>query len=102
VDSYFSVSACAARGTVRWVHTDQRYTNFDAVFFFCLLGVPLFPVRVVHAFQHMPAGLFGRGFEWSPIRWSLDTLFLAWGRRASLVRDQSAGFASGGSTVQPK
>jgi hypothetical protein len=85
VEALFSVSACAARGKVRWVYTDQRYTNFDAVFFFCLLGFPLFPMRVAHVFRYKPAGLFERDFEWLPIRWSLDTLLLAWLRRASLA-----------------
>lgn len=55
------------------------------MFFFCLLGFPLFPMRVAHVFRYKPAGLFRRGIEWFPIRWSLDTLLLAWGRRASLA-----------------
>ena len=55
------------------------------MFFFCLLGFPLFPVRVAHVFRYKPSGLFQRDYEWIPIRWSLDTLFLAWVRRASLV-----------------
>lgn len=67
------------------MYTDQRHTNFDAVFFFCLLGFPLVPMRVAHVFRYKPAGLLERDFEWFPIRWSLDTLFLAWVRRASLV-----------------
>jgi hypothetical protein len=85
MEALFSVSACGARGHVRWVYTDQKYTNFDAVFFFCVLGFPLFPMRVAHVFRYKPSGLFQRDYEWIPIRWSLDTLFLAWVRRASLV-----------------
>jgi hypothetical protein len=85
VEALFSVSACGARGHVRWVYSDQKYTNFDAVFFLCLLGFPLIPLRVAHVFRYKPSGLFQRDFEWIPIRWSLGTLFLAWVRRASLV-----------------
>lgn len=85
MEAIFSVSACAARGKVQWVYTDQRYTNFDAVFFFCLLGFPLVPLRVAHVFRYRPAGLFERDYEWIPIRWSPGTLLLAWLRRASLV-----------------
>lgn len=85
MEGLFSVSACGARGHVRWVYSDQRYTNFDAVFFFCLLGLPLFPMRVAHVFRYKPTGVFKRDYEWLPIRWSLDTLARAWARRASLV-----------------
>lgn len=81
----FSVSACGARGHVRWVYADQTYANFDAVFFFCALGFPLVPMRVAHVFRYKPAGPFRRSFEWFPIRWGPGTLLLAWTRRASLV-----------------
>ncbi len=56
VDSFFSASAAPGRGNGRWVYTDQRYTNVDAVFFFCLLGFPLFPMRVAHGmvFRYKP------------------------------------------------
>ncbi len=85
MEGLFSISACGARGHVRWVYTDQKHTNFDAVFFFCVFGFPLIPLRVAHVFRHKPSGLFQRDYEWIPIRWGIDTLFLAWVRRASLV-----------------
>lgn len=85
MEGLFWVSTCGARGHVRWVYTDQKYTNFDAVFFFCVLGFPLFPMSVAHVFRYKPSGLFTRSYEWIPIRWSPDTLFLAWIRRVSLV-----------------
>jgi hypothetical protein len=67
------------------MYTDKSYTNFDAVFFFCVLGFPLIPVRAAHVFRYLPSGLFEREYEWLPLRWTLDTLLLAWLRRASLV-----------------
>ena len=81
----FSIPPCPARGKVRWVYPNESHTNFDAVFFFCVAGFPLIPLRVAHVFHYAPTGLFQRDFKWFPIRWSLDTLILAWTRRASLV-----------------
>ena len=85
MEALFSVSACGARGHVRWVYTDQKYTNFDAVFFFCVLGLPVLPVRAAHVFRYRPAGLFEREYEWLPLRWTPGLFFLAWARRATLV-----------------
>jgi hypothetical protein len=85
VEGLFSTAACGARGHVRWAYTDQTYTNFDAVFFFCVLGLPVVPVRAAHVFRYRPAGLFEREYEWLPLRWTPDLLLLAWARRATLV-----------------
>ena len=81
----FQIAPCCSRGHVRWGQTDKRYVNFDAVFFLCLLGFPLIPLRSAHVFRYRRTGFFQYDHEWIPIRWSLKLLFLAWIRRASLV-----------------
>jgi hypothetical protein len=85
VEGLFSVAACPVHKPVRWAYPTERYANFDAVFFFCVLGLPVVPVRAAHVYRYKPAGLFEREYEWIPLEWTAGGVVRAWLRRASLV-----------------
>jgi hypothetical protein len=83
----FGFQICGARGFVRWPNATpgrRPYRDFDAAFFFHVLGFPLVPFRAAHVFRHTVWDL-RRDCEWHPIRWSASLVALAWVRRATLV-----------------
>jgi hypothetical protein len=83
----FWITLCRSRGHLTW--TDPRWTkrpygNFDGVWFLCILGIPLVPLRVAHVYYHRFTRL-KREYEEMPIRWSPGLVAFAWLRRGSLV-----------------
>jgi hypothetical protein len=83
----FWITLCRSRGHLTWTDTrwtKRPYSNFDGVWFLCILGIPLVPLRVAHVYYHRFAGL-KREYEELPIRWSLGLVAFAWLRRGSLV-----------------
>ncbi len=77
---------CRARGDLIWHNParGQRFHDFDAVFFLCLLGLPVIPIRAAHVYRYQVKFLAVE-YEWHPIRWSAALLLRAWLRRASLA-----------------
>jgi hypothetical protein len=83
----FGVTLCGGRGLVRWNQPTpgrRRYRDFDAVWFFHVLGIPVVPLRPVHVMRQLIWN-FLRDYDWHPIRWSWSLVLRAWLRRASLI-----------------